>query len=66
MPLHPSNKHSFKEMLQRWQAVDNTVFNLKSLRFESQTSRSRDECVTAQLTHRSRKKHIKTSNDRNR
>ena len=34
-------------MYQRWRAVDNTVSDLIGPRFEPQTSRSRDKCVTA-------------------
>ena len=34
-------------MLLRRRAVGNTVSDLTDLRFEPQTSRSRDECVTA-------------------
>ena len=37
-------------MLQRWQAVSNNVSDLTGPRFEPQTSRSRDERVTARLT----------------
>ena len=37
---------SFKEMLQQWQAVDNTVFDLPGLRLEFETSHSRDNCLT--------------------
>ena len=43
----------FEEMSQRWRAVDNTVFDLTCPRFELQTSRSRDERVTARPTGRS-------------
>ena len=45
--LRPGNTASFEQMSQWWPAVGNTVFNLTGLRFEPQTSRSRDECVTA-------------------
>ena len=44
------NTAPFKEMLQRWRAVGNTVSVLTGPRFEPQTYRSRDECVTAQPT----------------
>ena len=37
-------------MLHRWRAVGNTVSDLTGPRFETQTSRSRDECVTARPT----------------
>ena len=37
----------FEEMLHRWPAVGNSVFNLTGLRFEPQTSFFRDEDVTA-------------------
>ena len=42
-------------MSQRWRAVGNTVFDLTGPRFEPQTSRSRDERVTARPTGRSRR-----------
>ena len=42
----------FEEMSQRWQTVDKTVPNFISPRFEPQTSRSRDERVTAGPTGR--------------
>ena len=41
------NTASFKEMLQRWRAIGNTVSDLTGPRFEAQTSRSRDARVTA-------------------
>ena len=50
--LRPSNTASFEEMSQRWRAVGNTVSNLTGSRFEPQTSRSRDERVTARPTGR--------------
>ena len=37
-------------MLQRWRAVGNTASDLTGLRFEPQTSRSRDERFTARPT----------------
>ena len=37
-------------MLQRWRAVGNTVSEVIGPRFEPQTSRSRDEHVTARPT----------------
>ena len=45
--IAPGNTASFEEILQRWRAVGNTVSDLTSPRFEPQTSRSKDECVTA-------------------
>ena len=39
--LCPDNTALFEEMLQRWQAVGNTVSDLTGLRFEPQTSRCR-------------------------
>ena len=39
-----------KKMSQRWRAVGNTVSDLTGPRFEPQTSRSRDERVTARPT----------------
>ena len=48
--LRPGNTTSFEKMSQGWQAVANTVFDLTSLRFESQTSRFKDERVTARPT----------------
>ena len=50
--LRPGNAALFEEMLQRWRAVGNTVSDLTGPRFEPQTSRSRDECVTARPTGR--------------
>ena len=38
---------SFEEMLQRWRAVGNTVSDMTDPKFESQTSRFRNQCVTA-------------------
>ena len=40
------NTAPFEEMLQRWQAVGNTVFDLTGPGFQPQSSRSRDERVT--------------------
>ena len=51
--LRPGNAAPFEEMSQRWRAVGNTVSDLTGLRFEPQTSRSRDERVTARPTGRS-------------
>ena len=48
--LCPGNTASFEEMSQRWRAVNNTVSDLTGSRFEPQTSRSRDERVTARPT----------------
>ena len=50
--LRPGNTVPFKEMLQRWRAVGNTVSDLTGRRFEPQTFRSRDERVTARPTCR--------------
>ena len=46
---------SFEEILQRWRAVGNVVSDLTGPRFEPQTSRSREERVTAGPTSRFRK-----------
>ena len=43
---------SFEEMSQRWRVFGNSVSDLTSQRFEPQTSRSREERVTARLTGR--------------
>ena len=43
--LRPGNTALFEEMSQRWRAFGNTVSDLTGPRFESQTSRSRDERV---------------------
>ena len=45
--LRPGNTAPFEKMSQRWRAVGNTVFDLTGPRFKPQTSRSRDERVTA-------------------
>ena len=45
--LRPGNIASFEETSQRWRVVGNTVSDLTGPRFEPQTSRSIDECVTA-------------------
>ena len=45
-----NNTAPFEEMLQQWRAVGNTVSDLTGSRFEPQTSRSKDERVTAQPT----------------
>ena len=50
--LHPGNTAPFEEMSQRWRTVGNTASNLTGPRFEPQTSRSRDERVTARPTER--------------
>ena len=52
--LRPVNRASFEEMSQRWRVVGNTVSDLTGPRFESQTSRSRDERVTAWPTDNSK------------
>ena len=46
------NTAPFEEMLQRWRAVGNTVFDLTGPRFEPQTSHSRCERATARPTGR--------------
>ena len=51
--LRPGNTAPFEEMLQRWRADGNSVPNLISPRFDSQTSSSRDERAPAQPTGRS-------------
>ena len=48
--LRPGNTAPFEEMSQRGQAVGNNVYDLTGLRFEPQTSRSKDERVTASPT----------------
>ena len=48
--LRPGNTASFEKMSQRRRAVGNAASDLTGPRFESQTSRSRDERVTAQPT----------------
>ena len=48
--LRPGNTAPFEEMSQRWRSVGNTVSDLTGPRFEPQTSRSRDERVTARPT----------------
>ena len=50
--LRLGNTAPFEEMSQRWRAVGNTVSDLTGPRFEPQTSRSRDERVTARPTGR--------------
>ena len=50
--IAPGNTASFEEMSQRWRVVGNTVSDLTGPRFEPQTSRSRDERVTARPTGR--------------
>ena len=45
--LRQGNTASLEQMLQWWRTVGNTMFDLIGQRFESQTSRSRDERVTA-------------------
>ena len=42
----PGNTALLKKILQWWQAVGNTVFDLTAPRFEPQTSSSRDEHTT--------------------
>ena len=50
--LRQGNAVFLEEMLLRWRAVENTVFDLIGLRFKSQTSCSIDERVTARPTRR--------------
>ena len=45
--LRPGNPASCEQMPQRWKAVSNSVSDLTGSRFEPQTSRSRDERVSA-------------------
>ena len=44
------NTSPFEEMLQRWQAIGNTVLDLTGQRFEPHTSHSRDKRVAARPT----------------
>ena len=46
--FRPGHAAYFKEILQRWRAIGNTVSDLTGPRFEPQTSSSRDDRVTAQ------------------
>ena len=48
--LRPGNIAPFEEMSERWRAVGNAVSDLTGPRFEPQTSRFRDERVTARPT----------------
>ena len=48
--LRSGNTTAFEEMSQRWRAVGNTELDLIGSRFEPQTPRSRDKCVTARPT----------------
>ena len=53
--LRPGNNTArSKEISQRWRAISNVVSDLTGLRFEPQTSRSRDERVTVRPTGRFR------------
>ena len=47
-----SNTALFEKLSQRWRAVGNTVSDLIDPKFEPQTSRSKDEPVTARPTGR--------------
>ena len=49
---HPGNTTLFKEILQRWRAVGDTVFDLTGPIFEPKTSRFKDVRVTARPTTR--------------
>ena len=51
VPLRQANRAPFEEMLQRWQTVCKTVFDLTGLRFEHQTSCSKDERVFLRRTN---------------
>ena len=55
--LRPDNLAPFKEMLQRWRAVGNSVFDLTGPRFESQTSHFRDERINTRPTGWFKNKH---------
>ena len=57
--LRPGNTSPFEEMSQRRRAVGNTVSDLIGPRFELQTSRSREERVTARPTGRLREEQHK-------
>ena len=46
------NTAPFKEILQQWQAIDNTVSDLTGPRFKPQTSHSRDENLISRPTNR--------------
>ena len=48
MSLRQGNTAFFEEMSQWWQAVDSTVSDLTSPRFEPQTCRSRSKLITTQ------------------
>ena len=48
--LRPGNTASYEEMSRRWPAIGNNVSDLTGPRFELQTSRSKDERVTARPT----------------
>ena len=50
--LRPGSTAYFKEMLQRWQAVDDTVFDLTGSRFKPHISNSRDKRVTTRPSDR--------------
>ena len=50
--LRPGNTASFEEVLQRRQAIGDTVSDLTGPRFKPQTSRSRDKRVAARPTGR--------------
>ena len=55
-PLRAGNTAPFEEMSQQWPTLGNTVSDLTGPRFETQTSRSRDERVSARPTGRFRHK----------
>ena len=50
LSLHPGNTVPFEEMSHRWRAIGNAVSDLTGPRFEPQTTRSREERVTARTT----------------
>ena len=56
--IAPGNTVPFQEMPQRWRVVGNTVSDLTGPRFEPQTYRSTDECVTARPPGRLLQKEI--------
>ena len=48
--LCPGSTALYEEMSQRWRAIGNTASDLTDLRFEPQTSRSRDDQLHARPT----------------
>ena len=47
MSWHLGNTDPFKEVLQWWPAIGNTMSDLTGPRFEPRSSHPRDKCVTA-------------------